>query len=112
DDGQGGFIPTQTFHITIDENAVVGTDEPEAGNALRLFPNPARDQVTIGFRQAIGGEMTVRLLNLQGQVVQQQRFPEAGRQLQLNTSGLPAGVYFVNVQTEEGAFTEKLILQR
>ncbi|MCB9263629.1 MAG: T9SS type A sorting domain-containing protein [Lewinellaceae bacterium] len=112
DDGQGGFIPTQTFHITIDENAVVGTDEPEAGNALRLFPNPARDQVTIGFRQAIGGEMTVRLLNLQGQAVQQQRFPEAGRQLQLNTSGLPAGVYFVNVQTEEGAFTEKLILQR
>ena len=112
DDGQGGFIPTQTFNIVIDENAVVSTDETDPGNAVSLFPNPAQDQVTIGFRQAVKGDVAARLLNLQGQVVQQRRFPEAGRQLQLNTSGLPAGVYFVNVQTEEGIFTEKLLLQR
>ena len=112
DDGQGGFIPTQTFNIDIDENAVVGTAEVDAGNAISLFPNPAQDRVAIGFRQAVRGEAAVRLLNLQGQVVQQRRFPEAGRQVQLNTAGLPSGVYFVNVQAEEGVFTEKLLLQR
>jgi len=112
DDGQGGFIPTQTFNIAIDENAVVGTGEPQTGNAISLFPNPAQGQVTIGFRQAVSGEITVRMLNLQGQVVQQRRLAEVGRQLQLNTAGLPSGIYFVNVQAEEGNFVEKLILQR
>lgn len=112
DDGQGGFIPTQTFNIVIDENAVVNTSEVQAGNAISLFPNPARDQVAISFREPVSGEIAVRLLNLQGQMARQQRFPEAGRQLEINTAGLPAGIYFVNVQTEEGAFTEKLILQR
>lgn len=113
DDGQGGFIPTQTFNIVIDENAVVSTGEATPANSIRLFPNPAQDQVTIGFQRAIGGETVVQLLTLQGQAVQQRRFPEAGRQqLQLNTAGLPAGIYFVNVQTEEGIFTEKLVIQR
>lgn len=112
DDGQGGFIPTQTFNIVIDEGAVVNTSEVESGNAMSLFPNPARDEVSIRFRQAAAGEVVVRLLNLQGQAVAQRRFPEAGPQLTLHTAGLPAGVYFVNVQAGEGFFTEKLILQR
>lgn len=112
DDGQGGFIPTQTFNIVIDEGAVVNTSEVESGNAMSLFPNPARDEVSIRFRQAAAGEVVVRLLNLQGQAVAQRRFPEAGPQLTLHTAGLPAGVYFVNVQAGGGFFTEKLILQR
>lgn len=112
DDGQGGFIPTQVFNIEIDENAVVSTGEVDAANAISLFPNPAQGQVAIVFRQPVTGGATVRLLSLQGQALKQYRFPEAGRQLQLNTAGLPAGIYLVQVQTKEGNFAEKLALQR
>ncbi len=111
-DGRGGFLPSQVFQIEIDEDAMVGIDQVKDDNALTLFPNPAKDELNLRFRQALSGPVSVRMLSLQGQRVRESRFPEGGTQLQLNTAGLPSGIYFVHVQTEAGTFTEKVVIQR
>ena len=112
EDGEGGWIPTQVFHIAIDEDAVVNTQELATQNAISLFPNPAKDMVTIGFLQPVSGFAEVRFFNLQGQQVQQGRFIEGGNYLQVSTAALPAGIYFVQVQCAEGHYVQKLAVQR
>ena len=112
EDNEGGWLPTQVFNIDIDENAVVAVKDLVAANAITLAPNPSREAVQISFRQPVSGAVSVRLLNLQGQEVLQRRFADATTPLELNTVQLPAGTYFVNVQTEQGQFTEKLVVLR
>ncbi|MEO0877328.1 MAG: cadherin-like domain-containing protein, partial [Bacteroidota bacterium] len=47
EDGTGGFLPVQQFNIKIDEDAVVNTEDLNAGPAFRLFPNPTQGWVQI-----------------------------------------------------------------
>jgi subtilisin-like proprotein convertase family protein len=112
ENSQGGWIPTQTFNITIDEDAVVNVQEAPLANGITLFPNPAQDKVQIRFQSAILGQANVRLFNLNGQEVLSRRFADTSAPLELSTAQLPAGLYFVSVQTEAGYYTEKLVVQK
>lgn len=107
----GGFTPTQAFRIIIDEDAVVGVQEVDQPNSMLLFPNPAKELLNVQLSQAVSGQASVSLRNLQGQVLQERAFPEGGRQLQLETAGLPAGLYLVTLRTAAGQLTEKVVVR-
>lgn len=107
----GGFTPTQAFRIIIDEDAVVGVQEVGQPNSMLLFPNPAKEVLNVQLSQAVSGQAIVSLRNLQGQVLQERAFPEGGRQLQLETAGLPAGLYLVTLRTAAGQMTEKVVVR-
>ncbi len=111
ENGFGGFTPGQAFTIIIDEDAMVSTEEAAPANSLRLFPNPAREELNLQFERPVSGPVTLRLLSLQGREVRQQRFDESGS-MRLNLSGLPAGIYLVQVQTAKVMFTEKVMVGR
>jgi hypothetical protein len=111
ENGQGGWLPTQTFRIEIDEDAVVNVAEAPLTNGITLFPNPTQDLVQIRFLRPLPGQAQVRLFGLNGKELWQGRF-DAAQSLELNTAMLPAGLYFVNVLTEEGRFVEKLVIQK
>lgn len=82
---------------TISQNIVVllftNIAAPQPGLWFTTAPNPTHDQVTISVRQA--GEKTVTVLNLLGEVVSRNQL--TGTQLQLNFSGLPKGIYLVQL---------------
>ncbi|NUO01406.1 MAG: proprotein convertase P-domain-containing protein [Saprospiraceae bacterium] len=82
---------------------------PSAGEpAWRLFPNPAS-----GFCILESGDnftpsdLKVSLLNAQGQVVFQDRL--SSRRFQLDLTGLPSGVYQVQVNGEDGRWTGRMV---
>lgn len=80
---------------------------------MNVFPNPARGQVTISFPQHIERTTAeVDLINHLGRVVSTQVFQieDADKTIQLHTSGLPAGLYFIRVRKEHHLMIEKLIL--
>lgn len=112
EDDEGGWIPNQTFEIIIDENAPVNTQEQEGIAEVELFPNPARELTTLYFDQALSTEATLRLLNVQGQVLQQRRLPAGINQQDINTKQLPAGVYWAELTAGAAQRTLKLIVQR
>lgn len=111
EDNEGGWLPTQVFNIDIDEGATVSVKDVVAANAISLAPNPTSESVRINFRKALSGGVSVQLLNLQGQQVLQGRYADGNTPIELNTAQLPAGAYFVQVRTEQGMFTEKLVVQ-
>ncbi len=82
------------------------TFEPgDAESAIRIFPNPASDRLTIQSDQAVH---SVYLYDPVGRLVG--RLTEAGRNPVMPIGNLASGLYFVKVQLKNGAWmTKKLI---
>jgi len=82
---------------------------------LHLFPNPASNQVQLQVytRENIDRHQ-LEVLDIQGKVIwQEQRpfLPKGINRLQIVTSNWSPGMYFVRLQSKEGAIVRKLIIQ-
>ncbi|MCO6491431.1 MAG: T9SS type A sorting domain-containing protein [Phaeodactylibacter sp.] len=83
-----------------------------AGEApFSLFPNPTPGPLTLAWPGAPAGrEAHIRLFDAAGREVwRQQRRVE--RQMEIALSGLPDGVYFLQVQTEAERWIEKVVVR-
>ncbi|HOY96030.1 MAG TPA: T9SS type A sorting domain-containing protein [Catalimonadaceae bacterium] len=69
---------------------------------LKLYPNPATDNLTLEVENQSHPELTV--LNVLGQPVWKMRCTEGNRH-QIPVSGLPSGVYSLQVTTDKGFTT-------
>ena len=91
----------------------VGLSENTLEGEVQLYPNPAKDQVVVEFDGASNAQIEVSILNTTGQVVytSQNAFATQAR-LQVNTSNLTAGIYFVRLtNAKQQAVTKRLIVQ-
>jgi hypothetical protein len=102
----GATFDIDTLTVTIVDNEGVGIPTLPA-SAIQLFPNPARQQARLRSPYALE---RVRLVNLMGQTVLEQR-PQT-QEHTLTLTNLPAGIYTVLVETEQGRWAEQLMLQR
>ncbi len=76
-------------------------------NNFKLYPNPAKDYVTISAEQnAVGGLLQLR--DITGRVISTQVLNS--KQFILNTSTLAAGVYVVTLQQKDGAIGLKRLV--
>ena len=112
EDNEGGWIPNQTFNIVIDDGAVVNTNDLSLDNNITLFPNPADDMINLKLQQPLADDAGLRIITANGQVVQQHTLDMGLQQMELHTNNLPVGVYWVEISTETGQLTQKLIIQR
>jgi Secretion system C-terminal sorting domain len=74
----------------------------EGGNNLSLYPNPAKDMVTIQST----GEGSFMLYNASGQVVLQEVVAQGS---QVSLAHLPSGLYMYRFTTHKGASTGKVV---
>jgi hypothetical protein len=75
----------------------------------RAFPNPANDIVRVA--QPNAEIVAVQVMDINGRVLAQ-HLGDGSQQLQLSTSDLSAGVYFLQVQTSLGQYRLKLAICR
>ena len=73
-------------------------------NAVRVFPNPATNIVTL---QGVKNYSRVRISSLQGSELMSKTFE--GDELKLNISNLPAGVYLLQLGKETFTYNVKLL---
>lgn len=112
-DGTGGWVGTPVYNIVISEDAVVGTSEEVAEQSIRLYPNPASDLVNITF-QAPLENVNLRIYNIHGQKIQEQQIEAIGvnHRETLNTTTIPNGIYFLELQSDAGRIVKKMTIQR
>lgn len=68
-------------------------------NMIRIYPNPARDQIIIE-SSTLSGPVHYRVFDTNGKtVVRKSEQVSAGSNLQLDISNLPAGVYFLDLHS-------------
>lgn len=109
---------TETF-VRVNRTEGFGTQVPTANYtaenpvniALRLFPNPVQDQLSIRLMNTVEGATNLQLLNLNGQLIQQYSFGGAFQQSTLDLSALPAGTYFLRAFNGAEVITERFVKQ-
>ncbi len=95
----------------IEVSATNGATFPESSPDFGIFPNPACDAVSIRPRGFEGKTAALTLYDSVGRIVWQQ---EVGlsetSEFQIDISGHPAGVYWINLRSESRELTRRLVL--
>ena len=87
------------------------TRSSAAFSGLSIYPNPAGEVLHINWTAEIKGQITVRLRDLQGRVLHEERVSGAALLFDINLQRLrlASGLYQLELISAEGARVEKLI---
>jgi para-nitrobenzyl esterase len=85
----------------------VGVNNVLAQNDVKLYPNPAKEMVTVDI--AFGSKNVITLMDLSGKIIETIQSNKAS--INLNLNHLQTGIYFVNIYNENGSITKKLIVE-
>lgn len=100
--------------INLIDGATLDTDEQEMASDMVLFPNPSSGITTLEYHVKQPGKVTAELIDLTGKVVDvwiaADRAP-GQYQAQYDVNSLAPGVYFVRMQSNDGAGVKKLIVR-
>lgn len=103
DISEGLFVMNTLYPLSVQEN--------KADLVSQIYPNPITDKVNIAMLAGIKGEISARLLNIQGQLVTEKNFYLQSDQdnIQLETSQLEHGVYLLEIKAGQRVQVVKLI---
>ena len=111
-DGDGGWFGTPKFNIAMDADVISSNEEILVENEVFLFPNPTNDILNVRFKNPVDEKLNLIISNVQGKVINNLIYENFNQQLQVNTSNLTSGIYFVQIQTGEHVFTKKIVVQK
>lgn len=87
--------------------------EPEA-KMLENFPNPFTNATTIRFRLKEAAPVTINVYNQVGQLVRtlasHQGYAAGSHDIDFDREEVPAGIYIIHMQTPQGHYSHKMIL--
>lgn len=89
-------------------NDTLSTEDFELNN-ISMFPNPARDQVSLTWNKA--EQVTVRIYNSLGKIMYYTKGQTLLEPHKINTAQYNSGLYYVSVNTVNGVITKKLIIE-
>ena len=80
---------------------------------LTIFPNPSRDVFNVSFTSEYAQDLKVRILNIIGEELINEDLQQFIGQYtkQINLSNNAKGIYFLEIETNDGVINKKLILQ-
>jgi len=96
--------------IDLEGEQAKGENIKETQNQLKLFPNPARDLLTLRSSHLDMTSITVH--DLSGRPIKQETLQAHSRETQINLSGIALGTYIVNVVCRDEVFSEKLVVTK
>lgn len=81
-------------------------------NDWNVYPNPARNYITVASTQAYTASTTISLFDINGRQVLTRVLSTPQASAQLDISSLPPGVYNLQVQTQQEYFSQKVVILR
>lgn len=106
--GKAAVGALQHFAAATTSSNLLNTKETvqSSAEAIRVYPNPAKDLITIEFQQKVK-QFKVEINDMTGNTVLNVENEE-----KINTSGLKNGVYMVTIKTDKGNTTKKIIINK
>lgn len=104
-----GVTGTYLLDIQVTRTPSTGIDEPFSSQAIKVYPNPAKEFVVIDLNEFTDKVNSISLINIQGQQISSTQVAEE-KSVRLELHGLPDGVYFIQIDTEQGVLTKKLVV--
>jgi photosystem II stability/assembly factor-like uncharacterized protein len=87
----------------------VGIGENTFEQEVKVYPNPAVAEVNITMPYKMTGEL--RMFDITGKLLKYERKAIFENTYTLDVSSIPAGVYFIRLNTSEGVAVKKLIVE-
>lgn len=103
---------TPEFCIDGDANTLIATANESGLNFNNVFviaPNPTKDLLKLSGLAEMGTIHKVVILNMNGQIVQQQVIEAEKTEIEVNVSALPQGIYMLKVDTKKGQQVQKFV---
>jgi len=96
-----GCFPDGLIVVVNVGDIINAVDAIDLSDEIQLFPNPVSNSLTIKTEIDI---QKIRLVDLAGRVLR-----DYTNEYRLDLAWLPAGIYFVEIETEEGIWTKKIV---
>ncbi len=101
--------------ILAGQKIVTGITENYSASSITLYPNPAKDHLTIDLG-SINKKVEVTIADITGKVIYKTSVfaPDSYREqkIEVSTKDFTAGVYLLQIQTADFIGTEKLVIQK
>lgn len=90
---------------------VVSSEEVYEAPLFTIYPNPVSDflHIDLGMDKDFRNNAILRLFGPSGDLKNQRRILAGQRRIRLDTSSLPSGLYFLEIQSSSGRFTRSII---
>lgn len=95
---------TIEFSTPLTESVVLSISENELSKLFQIYPNPTKDILFFDVKNDIQ-ILSISLFNMLGSKIVEINNPTN----KLNLSNINTGVYFINIQTDKGKFTKRLV---
>ncbi|HEX8515752.1 MAG TPA: choice-of-anchor V domain-containing protein [Bacteroidia bacterium] len=103
----GDIIKLSTLAVT--ENLSTGVEDLVLGDEINVFPNPVADKMHITSSSLQDAEMTITVININGQVVK--KTDKVIMNSFIDLAELATGYYVLKIETEKGVAIKKIIKQ-
>jgi len=97
------------------DEPMVGVPEANLTSMIQLYPNPAKEQITVSCQIELPGNLEITLSNILGQTMLKQVYlhqPAGSLTYQVSLSGIRSGIYMVSVESSGPVQTRKLIVRK
>ena len=94
--------------LTVLNPATIGQEELSLEDVL-IYPNPAKDEITIEIPALALNEANFSLTDISGAVVKAERI-SSGNKSRIDISGIPSGIYIITLQAG-GEFTQAKLVK-
>ena len=114
--GGSGFASSNDgFKINvINGQAHVGISEAEKWNGIKLWPNPATDQLNISYNASSNATQTISIMDITGKTLLQESFTSGGVDYTktIDVSSLPTGVYLMRRGAESYVDVKRFVISK
>ncbi|MBQ9312605.1 MAG: leucine-rich repeat domain-containing protein [Bacteroidales bacterium] len=85
-----------------------GIDDVAENITVSLYPNPTNENATLNIK-GLNEQADIIVTNQQGQIISTTTLAKGNEDLEIETSNLPSGIYYIRIQTDKFVKTQKLI---
>jgi hypothetical protein len=102
-------LETDSIQVVLAVTGSTGIDDQPAETRFIIYPNPARDYLTIRRDDYLHNSYLLRLFNATGQLFIKKQVSESEHRL--NLSEYPGGVYFIVLQNDEFTVRKSVVVE-
>ncbi len=99
-------------HCVVFKPSLMSVDQNVFSRNVKAYPNPADQWVTVNALDAGNNSFDVAVFNALGSVVKTVKSVDLSEGVKIDISGLPQGVYYVDVLSEDFSTVKKVVVQR
>jgi uncharacterized protein YueI len=95
-------VNKEVFQVAseIKKNLIVGIEKPKGkGGGFALYPNPAKNQLTIKFGEALKAEADITILDFKGTIVRSVKVESGSKEFTISNLGLHDGIYLLRISS-------------